>query len=148
MHLSARATSHQYHVTAAMEPERRVRLESEGAPLLESAGPKEFGGPGDRWSPEALLVGAVADCYLLTFEALARRSKLPYRSIRCGARGTLDKSDGRLRFVSFELQVELQLEEGADRAKAERLLHKAEQHCLVSASLTAPVNLRFEITVG
>src|SRR6185437_15854167 len=54
---------HRYEVSARASAEGDVTLESYQLPALKSASPAEFGGPGDRWSPETLLVGAVADCF-------------------------------------------------------------------------------------
>ena len=106
-------------------------------PSLETAGPVEFGGPGDRWSPEALLVAAIADCFVLTFRAIARASKLEWQSLRCDASGTLDKVDRVTQFTHFDLQVELTIPADGDAAKASRLLHRAEHHCLITNSLKA-----------
>ena len=68
-----------------------VILTSTGIPALSSAAPSQFGGPGDRWSPETLIVGAIADCFILTFRAVARASTLPWTALRCNVTGTLDR---------------------------------------------------------
>jgi len=52
---------HLYTVQASASPEGDVPLACAGLPTLTTAPPAEFDGPGDRWSPETLLVGAVAD---------------------------------------------------------------------------------------
>ena len=46
-------------------------------------GAAEFGGPGDLWSPETMLAGAVAGCFILTFRAAARASSasIPWRKL-------------------------------------------------------------------
>ena len=69
---------HHYHVNASAEAEGNIALKAEDLPQLVTAPPAEFGGPGDQWSPETLLVGAVADCFILTFRAIARASKLEW----------------------------------------------------------------------
>ena len=48
-------------------------------PDLETAPPPEFDGPGGLWSPENLLCAAVADCFILTFRAIASFSRLSWR---------------------------------------------------------------------
>ena len=65
---------HHYAVVAKAETQSDVALEGERLPPIASAPPTEFGGPGDRWSPETLLVAAVADCFILTFRAIAGAS--------------------------------------------------------------------------
>ena len=63
---------HRYSASALANPKDEVMLRSDGLQPLHSAAPAEFDGPGDRWSPETLMVGAIADCYILTFRSLAR----------------------------------------------------------------------------
>jgi len=43
---------HEYLVTVVTSPQRDVDLSAGHVPTLQSASPAEFGGPGDRWSPE------------------------------------------------------------------------------------------------
>ncbi len=63
---------HHYSVVATGEPAGDVALEGNRLPTLHSSSPAEFGGPGDRWSPETFLVGAIADCFVLTLGPLDR----------------------------------------------------------------------------
>ena len=60
---------HHYSVVAKTDTQGDVALEAEQLPPISSAPPTEFGGPGDRWSPETLFVAAVADCFVLTSAA-------------------------------------------------------------------------------
>jgi organic hydroperoxide reductase OsmC/OhrA len=128
---------HRYAVTAVTQTDADVMLESDRLPPLRSAAPSEFGGPGDLWSPETLLVAAVADCYALTFRGIASRSKLQWTSLVCHVVGTLDRVEHVTRFVEFHLQVRLQVPEGTSEDQARRLLVKAEETCLITRSLAA-----------
>jgi len=139
---------HHYSVSAEMRGDAPVRLSAPGLPDLESAPPVEFDGPGDRWSPETLLLGAVADCFLLTFRAVARASKLEWKEVRAHAEGTLDRADGGARFTAVRLRAELELPAGGDPATGERLLAKAERACLISRSLACPVALEPTVRTG
>jgi organic hydroperoxide reductase OsmC/OhrA len=85
------ALPHRYRVTGAAGIIGDVELTAERLMVLRSASPAEFDGPGDRWSPETLLVGAVADCFILTFRAIAKASKLSWVSLVCDVTGTLDR---------------------------------------------------------
>ena len=131
---------HYYKVSVNADSDTPVVVSSEGVPSLETAGPPEFGGPGDVWSPEALLVAAVADCFVLTFRAMARASKLEWKSLHCKASGTLDKIDKVTQFTDFDLDVALTVPQGTDENKADRLLQRAEHHCLITNSLKAGSN--------
>lgn len=139
---------HRYHVTAAAEAEREVQLTADRLAALTSASPAEFDGPGDRWSPETLLTAAVGDCFILTFRAVARASKLPWNALRCDVTGTLDRVDRVLQFTAFDLRAHLVVPDGVDLEAARRALDKAERNCLISNSLKAAVHLEPEVEVA
>lgn len=132
---------HLYVVAANADADSHVLISSQGLEPLETAGPPEFGGPGDLWSPETLLVGTVANCFILTFRAVARASKFEWVSLRCDVSGTLDKIERVTQFTSFDLRVELTVAPGTDEKKALRLLEKAEHHCLITSSMKAKTSL-------
>ncbi|MGH0029303.1 MAG: OsmC family protein [Myxococcota bacterium] len=132
---------HRYSVSALADTEGDVDLESEALPSLVSAPPAEFGGPGGRWSPETLLVAAVADCFVLTFRAIARASKLPWVSLRCEVEGTLDRVERVTRFTEFRVRASLRVPPDVDEERAQRLLARAEQTCLITNSLVAESHL-------
>ena len=142
------AYPHHYRVQAAAEAESPVTLASERLPSLSSAPPAQFGGPGDRWSPETLLVAASADCLILTFRAIARASKLPWLRLDCEAEGVLDRVEGVTRFTEIRLNARLVLPAGGDMERGRRLLEKAEKSCLITCSLKAESLLTAEVTIG
>jgi peroxiredoxin-like protein len=144
----AQALPHHYQVTAAAGATADVTVASTGLPTLLTAAPAEFGGPGDRWSPETLLVAAVANCFILTFRAIARASKLEWTSLACTAEGTLDRVDGVTRFTTIHLRAELVVPPGASDSLARRLLEKSEAGCLITNSLSADRHLEATVTVA
>ena len=136
---------HHYPVTATANKDSNVPLTAPGIAAIKSAGPVEFGGPGDLWSPESLLCAAVADCFVLSFRAIARAARFEWEDLKCDVVGTLDKVDRVTQFTGFEVSAHLTLAAGADEAKAIKLLEKAEHSCLITNSLTAPSHLTCEI---
>ncbi len=132
---------HHYRVSAQAGPQGEVALASPGLVALASAAPVEFDGPGDRWSPETLLVAAVADCFVLSLRAVAQASSLPWTAIACQAEGRLDRVERITRFTEIVLRVELEIPPEVDEAKADRVLEKAKTACLISNSLACPVSL-------
>ncbi len=138
---------HHYRVAASAAAEGEVALASDGLEPIRSAPPAEFGGPGDRWSPETLLVGAVADCFILTFRAIARASKFSWVALECDCEGILERADGTTRFTKFLLDVRLVVPEGSNVERAERLLAKAEAGCLVTSSLSGETHLDAVVSV-
>lgn len=136
---------HRYDVRARAETAGLVTLESAGLAPLSTAAPPDFDGPGDVWSPETLLIGAVADCFILTFRAVARASALQWRHLQCDAEGVLAREEGQLRFTEITLRVRLEVSAETDSGRAERLLDKAERSCLVTASLKTKVRLESQV---
>jgi organic hydroperoxide reductase OsmC/OhrA len=139
---------HRYSVTATGSYDGEVALETPQVAALRSASPAEFGGPGNRWSPETLLVAAVGDCFLLTFRAVAQASRLPWTSLQCEVEGTLDRVERTLQFTRFDLRARLGVPAGVDTELAGRLLQKAERACLISNSLKAGTHLESSVHVG
>jgi len=123
-------------------------LTAERLMMLRSASPAEFDGPGDRWSPETLLVGAVADCFILTFRAIANASKLSWLSLDCDVTGTLDRVDRVMQFTHFDLTAHLVVPAGVNAEAARHALEKAERNCLISSSLKAAVALDARVEIA
>jgi peroxiredoxin-like protein len=138
---------HRYEVRIAGGPLGRATLTSPGVPDLATAAPADFGGPGDAWSPEQLLLAAVEACFLLTFRAIAQASRIEFTSLAVDGQGIVDRANGGMRFTEIVLRPRLALPAGADAARVRRALEKAEQTCLVSASLSTPIRLEPEIAV-
>lgn len=139
---------HHYTATAAGSPEGDISLTSPRVPTLLTAAPAEFGGPGDKWSPETLLAGAVADCLILTFRAVARASKLAWNSIVCDVEGTLDRVERATQFTAFTMRVTLTVPPSVEIEAARRAVERAEHGCLITNSLKAPVTLETMVLVS
>jgi peroxiredoxin-like protein len=139
---------HHYAIHAVVRPDGDVQLSLPGVRVIESAPPKEFDGPGNQWSPEGLLTAAVADCFVLSFRAIATASKYPWINLESRTQGTLDRVDGKMRFTRFDTHAKLQVPPGADIERAKKLLEKAEFNCLIANSLSGERHLSSEVEVG
>lgn len=139
---------HSYPVSATANFDSNVRLAAPGVAAIESAGPVEFGGPGDLWSPESLLVASVADCFVLSFRAIARASRFEWQDLECSVTGILDRIDKVSQFTEFKVNAKLTVGAGTDITKAEKLLHKAEHSCLITNSLKATSHLDLEVLLA
>ncbi len=133
---------HQYTINASATPEGLVSLSGEKLPELRSAPPAQFGGPGDQWSPEDLIVAAVADCFVLSFRAIAAASKFAFTSLDIQVDGTLDRVEREMMFTEFSIAANLSIPADADTDRAEKLLEKAEKACLITNSLKSTVHLK------
>lgn len=136
---------HQYHVRLDGGTSGYAALSAEGLPTLASAPPSEFDGPGDAWSPEHLLLGAVATCFMFTLRAVAHASAVDFISLDLRVEGAVDRRERQLRFVEIVLRPRLQVSAATERERVVRVLEKAGKACVVSASLATPVRLEPEI---
>lgn len=135
--------AHRYRVVAWWSSERNGIAKSDSAPnAIHFAAPPQFGGLEGRWTPEDLLLCAVASCYTTTLRALADYSKLQYSDLGVEVEGTVEKADSGYAFTEIMLRPTLTVLEEQDQARALRLLQKAKSACLVSRTLS--VKQRFE----
>jgi organic hydroperoxide reductase OsmC/OhrA len=139
---------HVYKVTAGAASDGDVTVGSPGLADVPSMAPPEFGGPPGYWSPETLLAAAVADCFVLSFRAVARAGKLEWRSVSAEVDAVLDRVEGVAHFTRFTTRARLVIPAGGDATRAHSLLEKAEKVCLVSNSLKGERQLECEIVEG
>ncbi len=125
---------------------RRVVAQVEDKQAIEIAPPPVFRGTDPEiWSPEDFFVAAAASCLAVTFTGLAERAGLRYTSLRVDADGVAGRrADGRFGFTRLALRIAIGVEP-RDEAQARALAGKAEETCLVSASLDLPVDTVVEI---
>jgi len=139
---------HIYHAAAAAEGAANVTVSSAGLPDIETAGPPEFGGPEGVWSPETMLVGAVANCFILSFRAIARSARLDWLTLNCKAEGKLEKIEKFNQFTEFKVTATLTVPAGANEKKAGTILEKAEKYCLITNSMKGESHLEAEVIIA
>lgn len=139
---------HHYRASAAAGTAGVVRITSPQLPALESTPPPEYGGDPGYWSPETFLTAAIADCFVLSFRAVARASSLAWSELDCEVEGTLDRVERVTRFTHFDISARLRIDDADSRDKAMRCLEKAEQACLITSSLISETKLHCQIDVG
>jgi len=138
-----------YAARAQFHQQGRSFVELEhGAPrIVHFSAPPEFGGESGTWTPEHFLLAAVASCFVATFRAVARASKLDFQGIEVSIEGTIEKDSGGFRFTHLTLRPALIICAEEERERAQRLLEKSEKICLVSRSLSSEVQLESKILV-
>lgn len=141
------ALPHLYEVTLSGDTSPYATLSTAGIPSLRSAPPENFGGPGDAWSPEHLLLAAVESCFMFTFRAVAQASKFDFLALDVAGSGKVDRVGGNLKFTEIVLKTRLTIPGAADQERARRMLEKGKNGCLITESLSVPVHLEAEIVV-
>jgi len=135
---------HRYQVALTLKDQGAV-LSAAPRPTILGGAPSEFDGRDDWWSPEGLLLGAVSLCVETTYQAFARRQKLPVLKWSSRAEGVLDKTPSGLGFTSIRLDVDLVVRPD-DVGRAEKLLETVKQHCLISNSLKPGVTITARVS--
>lgn len=115
-----------------------VRAESIQPPIDFSA-PPEFQGQAGVWTPEHLLLAAATSCFITTFRAIAEASHFEFLALDVESRGRIGKADGGWHFTEIAIEPTLTIFREGDRQRANRLLEKAKQSCLVARSLALTV---------
>jgi organic hydroperoxide reductase OsmC/OhrA len=136
---------HRYTASAGARAIGSVVISAPALPPVETAPPPEFDGPGGTWSPETLLCAAVADCFVLTFRAVARAAHFNWITLDCQVDGVLEHIGNTTQFTRFATTARLTIPPGADGGKARRLLERAEHGCLIANSLRGERTLSIEL---
>lgn len=142
------ALPHHYKVRVHGTTDNYLTTSADNLPSIQVAAPMEFDGPGNAWSPESLLMAAVANCFVLSFRAIAKASHFEWLAIECESIGTLDKADRQIQFTAITTKAKLFINDERNKEKAEKLLLKAETACLISNSLACEVHLDYEILLA
>ena len=114
-------------------------------PALSVDAPKEFGGEGNHWTPEHLLLASVSSCFFTTYRALAHRQGLAVEEIVCRGHATVAKGRTGLELTGVRLAVDIEVS-AADLEKAHALVQEAERRCIVSRGLSIPVKVNAVVT--
>lgn len=130
---------HHYEVSLTWKGGETSELSSGPRPVLPGGPPAQFDGTDEtRWSPEHLVLAALAQCLMLTWISLNKRSQIPLKGWESKGESTLEKTKEGLVFTSFKLSVTLKTD--AERVEeARRVLDTAKRYCIIANSLkTAP----------
>jgi organic hydroperoxide reductase OsmC/OhrA len=135
-----------YRVVAWWNAGKAGLAKSESAPnAIHFAAPPQFGGLEGRWSPEDLLLCAVASCFTTTFRALADYSKLEFTDLEVEVEGRVRKAESGYEFAGILIRPTVTISNLEQRLRADWLLEKAKRLCLVARALVT--QLRFESRV-
>jgi peroxiredoxin-like protein len=139
---------HTYRVVAWWSSGRTGLAKSDSAPnAIHFTAPPQFGGVYGRWSPEDLLLCAVAGCYTTTFRALAEYSKFEYTDLEVEAQGVVRKAESGYLFDDIVIRPRLTISSEEEQQRASRLLENAKRLCLVSRALTVAQTLEPRVQV-
>lgn len=115
-------------------------LRASGLPDLPGTADPTFHGDADRWNPEQLLLGALAQCHMLSYFHVAVKNGVTVTGYTDAASGTLRLNrDGSGEFTEALLRPRVVLAEESQRALADSLHERAHQLCFIARSVNFPV---------
>jgi peroxiredoxin-like protein len=139
---------HHYKTKVKWEEGRIGTLSSPTLDSFKVATPPEFPkGVPNTWSPEHLFVASINICLMTTFVAIADNSKLEFESFECEGVGKLEKVDGKFMISEVELNPIVKIKYDKDKERAERIINKAENLCLISNSAKSKIILNPQIEI-
>ncbi len=131
-----------YDTIVTWQEGRKGILSEPTLPNIEVATPPEFPkGIPNIWSPEHLFVASVNVCLMTTFLSIAENSKLEFSNFSCKARGKMEKVESEFMITEIDLLPEVTVNAEKDIERAERIIQKAEHHCLISNSIKSEIKL-------
>jgi len=134
---------HVYRVAAWWTSGRTGLAKSDSAPnAIHFTAPTEFGGLEGRWTPEELLLAALAGCYTTTLRAIAGTAQFDFTDLQVEASGMVRKTDSGWNFAQIVVRPNLKITSAEERERALELLKRAEKLCLISRALGT--TLKFE----
>ena len=140
---------HKYRVVAWWTSGQTGIAKSDSAPnAIHFTAPPQFGGLEGRWTPEDLLMTALASCFTTTFHAIAGHSKFEYTDLAVEAEGTVSKTDTGYGFNEIVIRPTLTIASEENRQRAISLLQKVKELCLVSRALAAPQRFEIQVEIG
>lgn len=140
------AELHNFRVVAWWASGRTGIAKCSSAPsAIHFTSPPALGGVDGRWTPEDLLLCAIASSYTITFRTLAENLKFEYTDLQVELEGTISKGDTGYSFGQVIIRPHLMISNEAERERALKLLHKADAVCLVARALS--IDRKFEPTV-
>src|SRR2546423_11920174 len=121
---------YKYRVVAWWTSGQTGIAKSDSAPnAIHFTAPSQFGGVEGRWTPEDLLMIALASCFTTTFQAIAGYSKFEYTDLAVEAEGTVSKTDTGYGFTEIVIRPNLTIDSEENPKQTISPLHKTKALC-------------------
>jgi organic hydroperoxide reductase OsmC/OhrA len=142
------AAEYTYRVSAWWTSGRTGLAKCESSPnTIHFSEAAELGGLQGRWTPEQLLLCALAGCFTTTFHEVARAAKFEFTDLEVEIEGSVHRSrSAGCNFTEILLRPRLTVPSlgapwDAQREAGLNLLRKAKAVCMISRAITVPQTL-------
>ena len=134
------AAEYTYRVSAWWTSGRTGLAKCESSPnTIHFSEAAELGGLDGRWTPEQLLLCALAGCFTTTFHDVARNAKFDYTDLEVEIEGNvrLSRAAG-CSFNEILIRPRLTVHSEEQREAGFNLLRRAKSVCLISRAINIP----------
>ncbi|HKH98096.1 MAG TPA: OsmC family protein [Candidatus Sulfotelmatobacter sp.] len=144
------AAEYTYRVSAWWTSGRTGLAKCESSPnTIHFSEAAELGGLEGRWTPEQLLLCALAGCFTTTFHEVARLAKFEYTDLEVEIEGCVRRSRGAgCNFSEILVRPRLTVASEEQREAGLALLRRAKSLCMISRAITVPQTLEPSIETG
>jgi|SRR5271166_2448665 len=133
------AAEHAYRVSAWWTSGRTGLAKCDSAPsAIHFSEPVDRGGLEGRWTPEQLLLCALAGCFTTTFQEVARSARFVYTDLEVEVEGTVNQSKVGCTFNEIVLRPRLTVPAEEELGEGMDLLRRATSLCTIARAISVP----------
>ncbi len=122
--------------------DRSHQIEFEGGIAVQASAAPDFSGNAQLVNPEEMLAAALSSCHMLTFLAIAARSRLVVESYEDSAVAHLSKNaQGKLAVTRVELNPKVKMSGELAGDKYQAMHDKAHHNCFIAGAVSCEVAL-------
>ncbi len=144
------AAEYTYRVSAWWTSGRTGLAKCESSPnTIHFSEAAELGGLQGRWTPEQLLLCALAACFTTTFHEVARTTKFDFTDLEVEIEGSVRRNRGAgCNFDEILIRPRLTVHCEEEREAGLNLLRKTKAMCMISRAITVPQTLEPTVETG
>ena len=122
--------------------DRTHKIETMGGTVVEASSAVEYLGKPEYMNPEEMLVAAISSCHMLSFLAVASKSRLTLDSYEDQAEGVLEKGpDGKIWITRVVLRPRITFQGEVTPEKISQMHDKAHHICFIANSVKTQVTV-------
>lgn len=115
--------------------------------ILDFSIPKALDGPGQGTNPDELLLSSAAGCYLITLATMLERSSISVSALKLSSELIVEVKDGIFKVVELHHFPVIKGYPKAKTKMVERIVHKADERCMISNALKGNVEIKIHPTL-
>ena len=144
------AAEYTYRVSAWWTSGRTGLAKCESSPnTIHFSEAAELGGLQGRWTPEQLLLCALAGCFTTTFHDVARSAKFDFTDLEVEIEGSVRRSrTAGCNFNEILIRPRLTVSFEEQREAGLALLRRAKSLCMISRAISVPQTLEPTVETG